>query len=581
MAKQKKTSADNYIYSYYQQIQNGKIIVGEWIKLAYTHIIQGLESKTFLFDKAKADNAINWIEKHCYHLEGKKATEPLMLELWQKAFISVLFGIVDENGLRHFREFFLVEGRKQGKTILAACIARYVWETEGFGTKIFNVAPKLDQADLIYDSIWTMTTLDPEWIEKKKKTEQRDAHKRKINEDDPTMARHRMSDLIIQGTNSTVKKIAFSAKKSDGFNPSLVICDEVGAWQGDAGLKQYEVMKSGMGAREEPILLSITTANYISDGIYDELFMRSTRFLKGESNEKRLFPLIYQIDDITKWNDINELQKSMPNLGVSVSIDYMLDEIAIAEGSLSKQAEFKTKYCCIKQNSSIAWLDTETVEKTTGTPLNLEDFKGCYAVMGLDLSRTTDLTAATLLIERDGVIHTFARFYLPANRIEEATARDNVPYQAYIHRGFLHPSGDNFIDYQDCYNWARELIEKYKIYVLMVGYDRYSSQYLINDMKQYGFHVDDVFQGENLTGVIRETEGMMKDGKIYIGDNDLLKMHFLNSALKINAESERCKLIKVEQRAHIDGMASFLCAMTVRQKYWNEIGRQLTNERRT
>ena len=581
MAKVKKTSADNYIFSYYQQIQNGKIIVGEYIKQIYSYLIQGLESKSFLFDKAKADNAINWIENHCYHLEGKKATTPMILELWQKAFLSVMFGIVDDNGLRHFREFFVVEGRKQGKTILSSCVARYVWENEGFGTRIYNVAPKLDQADLIYDAIWTMTTLDPEWIEKKKKSEQRDAHKRKINEDDPMMARHRMSDLVIPGTNSTVKKIAFSAKKSDGFNPSLVICDEVGAWQGDAGLKQYEVMKSGMGAREEPILLSITTANYISDGIYDELYMRSTRFLKGESNEKRLFPLIYQIDDISKWNDINELQKSMPNLGVSVSIDYMLDEIAIAEGSLSKQAEFKTKYCCIKQNSSVAWLDTDTIEKTVGNPLDLNDFKNCYAVMGIDLSRTTDLTACTLLIERDGIIHTFARFYLPANKIEEATARDNVPYQAYIQRGFLYPSGDNFIDYQDCFNWARELIEKYKIYVLMVGYDRYSSQYLINDMKEYGFHCDDVFQGENLTPVIRETEGLMKDGKIDIGDNDLLKMHFLNSALKMNAETERCRLIKVEQRAHIDGMAAFLCAMTVRQKWWNEIGRQLTNERRS
>lgn len=581
MAKLKKTSADNYIFSYYQSIQNGKITVGKLVADAYEYIIEGLESKTFFFDKQKATAAIEWIEKHCCHLEGKLATQPMILELWQKAFLSVMFGIVNEQGLRFFREFYVVVGRKQGKTALASCICRYVWETEGFGTRIYNVAPKLDQADLIYDSIWTMTTLDPEWQDKKKRSEQRDAHKRKINEDDPTMARHRMSDLVIPGTNSTVKKIAFSAKKSDGFNPSLVVCDEVGAWEGTNGLKQYEVMKSGMGAREEPILLSITTANYISDGIYDELYMRSTRFLKGESSEKRLFPLIYQIDDVSKWNDINELQKSMPNLGVSVSIDYMLEEIAIAEGSLPKKAEYLTKYCCIKQNSSTAWLDTDTVMKTVCEPLDLDDFKGCYAVMGIDLSRTTDLTAATLLIEREGTIYTFARFYLPANKIEEATARDNTPYQIYAQRGLLFPSGDNFIDYTDVSNWCKELIEKYKIYVLQIGYDRYSSQYLINDLKDYGFHTDDVFQGENLTGVIRETEGIMKDGKIKIGDNDLLKMHFLNSALKMNTETERCKLIKVEQRAHIDGMAAFLCAMTVRQKWWNEIGRQLTNERRS
>ena len=580
MAQVKKRSTDNYIYAYYQQILDGSVTVGELVKSIYSYLVSGIEEKLFYFDQKKANNVIEWIESHCRHTEGKLATQPFILELWQKAFLSALFGIVDESGNRQFREAFLVEGRKNGKTLLCAAVARYIWETEGFGTKVYNVAPKLDQADLIYENVWVMTTLDPEWQEKKKLSEQRDAHKRKLNEDDPTMARHRQSDLLIPATNSTVKKIAFSAKKSDGFNPSLCICDEIAAWDAASGLKQYEVMKSGMGAREEPILISISTANYINDGIYDELMLRSTRFLNGESREKRLLPVIYQIDDVTKWNDINELKKSNPNLSVSVSVDFLLEEIAVAEGSLSKKAEFLTKYCNIKQNSSVAWLSAENISKCVQQPQKLEDFKDCYAVMGIDLSRTTDLTAATLLIEKDGIIHTFARFYLPANKIEEATQRDGIPYQTYVQRGFLFPSGDNFIDYHDLFDWCRELIEKYRIYVLQVGYDRYSSQYLIQDMKEYGFHTDDVYQGENLTPVIRETEGLIKDGKVNIGDNDLLKVHFYNSALKVNSETERLKLIKIESRAHIDGMAAFLCAMTVRQKWWNEIGRQLTNERR-
>jgi len=579
MKKDKTTSSDNYILAYYQQIKDGSVVVGKYIEQIYSFLVKGLERKEFYFDQKKATNCIEWIEKHCRHTEGKLATLPFVLELWQKALLSAIFGIVDDKGNRQFREVFLVEGRKNGKSLLASAIGRYIWETDGFGTKVFNVAPKLEQADLIYENMWVMVTLDPEWQEKKKLSEERDAHKRKVNEEDGTMQRHRQSDLYIPAFNSSAKKIAFSAKKSDGFNPSLCICDEIAAWDSAAGLKQYEAMKSGMGAREEPLLLSISTANYINDGIYDELMMRSTRFLNGESKEKRLLPVIYAIDDPSKWNDINELRKSNPNMNVSVSVDYLLEEIAIAEGSLSKKAEFLTKYCNIKQNSSIAWLDTQTIDKCCREELNLEDFRGCYAVMGLDLSRTTDLTAAVLLIEKNGVIHTFARFYLPANKIEEATQRDGIPYQMYVQRGFLFPSGDNFIDYKDVFEWARELIEKYKIYILQVGYDRYSSQYLIGDMKEYGFHVDDVFQGENLTPVIRESEGLMKDGKIDIGNNDLLKAHFYNSALKVNAETERCKLIKIEQRAHIDGMAAFLCAMCVRQKWWNEIGHQLINER--
>lgn len=571
---------DNYILSYYQQIVDGSVVVGKYVRDIYTYLVKGLEDKLFYFDQKKATNVIEWIEKHCRHTEGKLATQPFILELWQKAFLSAVFGVVDENGHRQFREVLLVIGRKNGKSLIASAMGRYIWETEGFGTKVFNVAPKLEQADLVYDNIWVMTTLDPEWQEKKRLFEERDAHKRKLNEDDGTMQRHRQSDLYIPAYNSTCKKIAFSAKKSDGFNPSLCICDEIAAWEAAPGLKQYDAMKSGMGAREEPLLLSISTANYINDGIYDELMLRSTRFLNGESKERRLLPIIYQIDDPDKWNDINELRKANPNMGVSVSVDYFLDEIAIAEGSLAKKSEFLCKYTNTKQNSSIAWLDSKTIEKCVSEELHIEDFENCYGVLGIDLSHTVDLSAAVLLIEKDGIIHTFARFYLPTNKIEEATQREGIPYHIYEQKGWLFASGDNFIDYQDIFDWARELIEKHKIYILQVGYDRYSSGYLINQLNEYGFHTDDVFQGYNLSGVIEESEGMFKDGKVKIGNNDLLKMHFYNSALKLNAENGRKQLIKVEQRSHIDGMAAFLDAMTVRQKYWNEIGRQLSNERR-
>ena len=571
---------DNYILAYYQQIMDGSVVVGRWIRLIYEYIVHGLERKEFYYDPKRADHAISWIETHCFHTEGDLAPGPLQLELWQKAALACMFGIVDENGLRQFREIFWVLSRKQGKSLLASAVGRYIWCNDGFGARVYCVAPKLDQAEIVYNNVWTMTQLDPEWQEKEALRKERDAHKRRLNEDDPTQEKHRQTDLIIPATNSTFKKIAFSAKRSDGFNPSLTILDEVAAWEGVAGNRQYEVIKSGMGARKEPMMLSISTAGYVSDGPYDELMKRSTAFLLGSSKERRLLPFIYQIDDVENWNDINELRKSNPNLGVSVSVDYLLEEIAIAEQSLSKKSEFMCKYCCVKQNSSQAFLDAQTVEKTVSEPLRLEDFRNTYAVMGIDLSRTTDLTCATLVIERDGILNVFARFYLPREKIEEATARDNVPYRAYIQRGLLFESGDNFVDYHDVVNWVRELIVDLKIYPLMVGYDRYSASYMVQELKDGGVRVDDVFQGTNLTPIIRTVEGLMKDGKIRIGDNDLLKIHFLNSALKMDAENERVKLIKISQTAHVDGMAAFLDAMTVRDKWWPEIGAQLLNERR-
>lgn len=546
---------NNYILAYYQAMQDGSIVVGKWIKLFFEYIVKGLESQSFFFDQKKANRAIKFIETFCHHCEGRD--DLLKLELWQKAIISVIFGIVDLGGMRTFREVMIVMGRKNGKTLFAAAIIAYCVYLDGeYGAKVFCVAPKLDQADLVYSAFWQTIQKEPELAE---------------------LIKRRKSDFYMESTNSSVKKIAFNAKKSDGFNPHLTICDEIASWPGDQGLKQYEVMKSALGARKQPLIVSISTAGYVNEGIYDELIKRSTRFLLGDSKERRLAPFLYIIDDIEKWNDINELRKSNPNMGVSVSVDYLLEEIAVAEGSLSKKAEFLTKYCNIKQNSSQAWLSTQAVEKSSGKHLEIDDFRNTYCVGGIDLSRTTDLTACTAVIEKGGRLYVLAKFFLPAEKLEEATARDGLPYAAYVQRGILKLSGDNFVDYHDCFNWFKMLVEEYQIYPLQVGYDRYTAQYLVQEMSQYGFHMDDVFQGYNLTPVIREVEGQIKDGMFNIGDNDLLKVHLLNTAIKTEAESGRSKLIKMSVNDRIDGAAALLDAVTVRQKYYSEIGEQLKN----
>lgn len=572
----------NWIYSYYQKIVDGTEPVGKWVRMIYEYLIKGLEERLFFYDPKKANRKIESIETHSFHVKGALAPSPFKLELWQKAYLASLYGCVDDNGKRHFWESLLLIGRKDGKSLLGSAIAEDELRDETqYGAEIYCVAPKLDQADIIYNTTWQMILLDPAYKQLKEFCDERDEHNRKIN-DDSLLPRRRRSELSVPGINSTMKKIAFQAKTSDGFNPSLCLCDEVAAWQGDRGLKMYEVMKSGMGARGgDALLLSMTTAGYENGGIFDELMKRSTRFLLGDSKEKRLLPVLYMIDDPEKWNDLNELRKSMPQLGKSISIDYILNEISVAEGSLSKKAEFLCKYCCIKQNSSQAWLSTEDVAKCfSGVPLKLEDFSRHYAVAGLDLSQTVDLTAATCLIEKNGKIYVFAHFWMPAEKVEEATARDGLPYMAYVKRGFLTLSGENFVDYHDCERWFKDLIEKYKIYPLKVGYDRFSAAYLVQDMSAYGFNMDDVYQGENLTPCINELDGLIRDGAIECGDNDLLKIHMLNSALKLNNETNRKKLIKISATQRIDGMAALLDAITVRQKWFSEIGGQLKNEGR-
>lgn len=547
----------DYITEYYQQMKTGDVIAGKWILRLYEKIVTGLRDGLFFYDAKKVERAIRFIESFCHHCEGR--SDLIKLELWQKATIGLIFGIVDERGIRIFREVFLVMGRKNGKSLFASAIIEYVNFLDGeYGARTYCLAPKLEQAAIVYENFYRMVAREPE-----------------LN----SMCLKRRSDIYIEKTNSSIRPLAFNAKKSDGFNPHLTVCDEIASWPAEQGLKQYEVMKSALGARKQPLILSISTAGYVSDGPYDELMMRSTSWLMGTSKERRLLPILYIIDDQTKWNDIAELHKSNPNMGVSVSEDFFREEIAIAENSLSKRVEFLTKYCNIKQNSVAAWLPFEIVDAVAQDDITLDDFRNSYCVGGIDLSQTTDLTSCCVVIERDGKLYTFSKFFMPANKIDELQEREGVPYRIFEQQGILQASGENYVDYNDCYKWFIDLVQKYKIFPLQVGYDRYSAQYLVQQMQQAGFHMDDVFQGFNLSPVLLEAEGLLRDKTLRIGRNNLLKSHFLNVALKQNTENRKYQPVKIDPRCHIDGFVAVIDALTVRQKWYDQIGVQLANKR--
>lgn len=558
------STADNYIFEYYDAIKAGRVRVGENIKKIYKILTDGIISGEYIYKDKKAKKAIRFIENFCHHSEGR--SDLLKLELWQKAIVSAIFGIIDPaTGYRQFREVFLLVARKNGKTLFAAAIMAYMAYIDGeYGAKLYCLAPKLDQADLCFDAFYQIVQSEEELDRITKK---------------------RRADIYIKEFNTTIKKIAFNSKKSDGFNPHFVLNDEMEAWNGDQGLKQYEVMTSAIGSRRQPVILSTSTAGYINDGVFDELIRRSTAFLKGRSEEKRLLPFLYTVDDPELWDTREELEKSNPNLDISVSWEFYKEQIAIARASLPKKAEFLTKYCNIKQNSSVAWLEFADVEKAVGKDehgepvrLSLEDFRGCYCVGGIDLSRTTDLTAACIIIERDGINYVFCNFYMPAERYKIAINEENRPYNIFVEKGFLHLSGDHVVDYKDVHKWFLDLVKVYKILPLKVGYDRYMADYLIQEMKEDGFHMDDVYQGTNLTPVLHNFEGDLKDGRYNIGDNALLQSHLLNVAIDVNLKDSRMKPVKIEKREHIDGAAAIFDALAVKMKFHDEVGRQLKNE---
>ena len=553
-------TAKNYILEYYQEITDGSVTVGRWIRDWYRQIVGNLQDRKYFFSQKKANMAIRFIETFCRHHEGALAPGRIRLELWQKAMISVMFGIVDEDGVRVFREIMIVMGRKNGKTLLSACfMALILYLDPDYGKRVYTVATRRDQARLSFEALYQMIQKEPELAE---------------------MTEKRRTDIYIAETNSSAMPIAFNEKKSDGLNPSGVVCDELGAWSGEQGNRQYMVMKSALGARKQPMLVVITTAGYVNDGIYDEMIKRSTAVINGTSRETRLAPFLYMIDDADKWNDINEIRKANPNLGVSLTVDNILEELAAAEQSLSQAAEFKTKVCNLRQNASTAWLTAQDVNRCfSDTGKTLEDFRHTYALMGVDLSVSIDLTATVLLVQRGDTVWFFSRFYLPKNKLEEATARDGIPYSKYVEQGYLILSGENVVDYHDVENFYTDLVRKYEILPQKNGYDRFSAAFLIQDLEGMGFHMESVSQGSNLTGVIIDVEGMIKDGTLKSAeDNNLMKIHMMDSALK-TYEDNRRRLVKVSSTAHIDGMAALLDAMTMRRNYYTQMEQLLRNER--
>lgn len=520
--------------------------LGYWMRENFKMVHRILDSGEVVYDSAKAEQAIQFIEKYLSFVEGKAGK--FKLELWQKYIVACIYGLVDpEDGYRHFTEFVLVMGRKQGKSTLVAALETCTAYTQDeLGMQIYNLAPLLDQAGIIYQQVLAMIMGNKRL--KKLGVKRRDyfeiPHKRCI-----------------------IKRRAFQSKKSDGFNPYFVCYDEFAAWPGAKSIDMYNVMTSGQGSRRDPINIACSTANFESDGLYDELYMRSTNVLKGTAEEDTLLPFLYMIDDPDKWDDIDELKKALPNLGVSFLLRNLKKEIRIAHSSDKKKREFITKYCNLKQNATGAWLSDAQIRSSIGPAFDMEMFAGMAGMGGVDLSQTTDLTSACILINYDGIDYVISHFWMPANKIKDLSQKDNFDYDLMVKHGFLSLSGENFVNYKDVTAWFDEMKRKYRINVLMVGYDRYSSTYFVDEMNRHGYKTDDVIQGTNLTPILNEFEGLLSDGKIKTGNNGLLQSHFRNAAIQFVTNDNRLRLTKIDRTKHIDGLAALIDAMTVRSKY--------------
>lgn len=539
--------AVNYVRQYVRAIRAGTVTVSEPVRQVYERLDAEAADKScpYRFSAKLGDHAIRFIETFCRHYEGEHAGQLVKLELWEKAFIQTLFGWVDKKTrLRRFREFFLLVARKNGKSFLSACIMVYMLVADGeAGAQCVSIATKYDQAAIVYKTA------------------------RKIIEQDADLSA--LVVPIIGGmefklTNSTMKALASKSKTLDGLNLHYCSCDELHA-QEDRNL--YDVTKQGMKARKQPIFGTITTAGFAREGIYDDMYEYARSVAMGTVADAHLLPVLYTLDDRAEWTAPDAWAKANPGLGTIKSRQQLADDVERAKHDPSCLPSLLVKDFNVQENASASWLPWAVLKNETVAEADY--LNHTYAIGGCDLSATTDLTCATLLIRRpeDPQFYVLQQYFLPKARVEqvEHQGRKEAPYRLWAQQGWLTLCDGATVDYNDVTEWFVSMVQERDIRPLWVCYDAALSGYWVPQMTDMGFEMERIRQGPvTWTYPMKRMKGLFEDHRIVYQNNPILRWCLSNTAAKSSNQRgiDSIQPEKITANRRIDGTVSLLNAMT-------------------
>lgn len=540
----------NYITEYVKQIRAGKCVVSNRVKKVYEGLQADIESPAcgYVFDEAKAMRPIEFIERFCRHSKGEWAGKPVKLELFQKAFISALFGFVSETtGLRRYRETLFYVARKNGKTTLLAGIALYclIADKEA-GAEVYSVATKKDQARLIFDELCNMVRQSPELME---------------------ICKKRKSDLYFPLTFSKVQPLGKNSDTLDGLNSSAVIIDELHAIK-DRGL--YEVMKQSQSARQQPLLIMITTAGTVRECIFDDMYKYACDVCDGTITDPTFLPVLYELDNKKEWLNPMAWEKANPGLNSIKKLDDLINKVERAKQSPRDLTGLLTKDFNVIQTVSTAWLTFEDIDNPE--TFNVEDLKGTYAIGGADLSITTDLTCATLLVmDRNEKRYIMQMYFLPKDNFEQRIQEEKIPYDKWLEAGLLRLCNGNSINYSDVTQWFLEMVNTYDITPAWIYYDSYSAKYWVQEMQDNGFNMVRCIQGAKTLSLPMQMLGAdLKAKKINYNNNPLLKWCITNTGIEEDRNGNIVPIKAQSPKYRIDGLASLLDAYVGLYEHFNE-----------
>lgn len=539
----------SFLLSYIDEIESGRIIAGEELKSVLKGLKDDLNNPRYVYDEKPGQIRIEFIERFCKHTKSPFNGQPFILELWEKALLECAYGFkMADTGLRRFNEVILLIARKNGKTTFVAGIDLAEFFLSNGGTDIVCASNTNDQASILFEEINNM----------------REQSKALRNE---KRSKKNIFYIYSPKNKNKIKKLSAQSRNKDGYNIEVGCIDEVHEMTDS---KVYDAIKQSQSTKKEPLIFIITTEGNTVDGFLDSKLDYCRKMIKGEIKDERILPWLYTQDSVEEvFEDPSSWQKSNPSLGNIKLHSYLEDMMTKASNDLSTRLTMLCKDFNVKQLESGSWLtylDLNNEEK-----FQISDLSDSYAIGGVDLSSTTDLTAAVLFIIKNGKKYVIPHFFMPSEVLQKRVEEDKIPYDIWVKKGLVTLTQGNQNDFSLVTKWFLSMVREHEIRPLWIGYDPWNSQYWVKEMEDAGFTMEKIRQGVySLSEPMKQLEADLKNKLVIYDNNPILKWCFSNTQAKmdVNGNIQPSKLNSKLKR--IDGCVALIIAYAVLNRFRND-----------
>lgn len=521
---------------YAEQVRDGAIVICEYVRLAVRRYYADLDDaldRGWYFDRKAAMRAINFIEK-LKHTKGEWAGRQFRLEPWQHFILWNIFGWRNADGTRRFRYAYIEIARKNGKTALSAGIGLYMLFADGEARpEVYSAATVKDQAKICFaDAVAIVKATDLKNY----------------------LTPYRNS-IVYELKGGTMKPLSSDYGTHDGLNPSCGIIDEFHAHK-DSGM--FDVIKSAFGARKQPLMFIITTAGFNKSGACYAYRDNVIKVLRGVNEDDSLFGIIYTHDTKEEWDNPKMWIKSNPNLGVSLSADYLADQVKDAKNRPEAVRNVMTKNVNLWVDAEKTWILDDVWMKCIGAT-NPADLKGCACWGGLDLSNVSDITAYLLLFHENDRFQLLPHFWIPEEKMQEKIKKENINYDKWVTEGYVTATPGNVIDYDFVKADILHITANYDLRTS--AYDRWNSSQTIIDLQNEGMECNPFGQGYgSMSAPTKEFEKAVLTGKVEHFGNPVLRWMLSSTVVKTDPAGN-IKPDKEKSVQKIDGIVAAIMAL--------------------